>query len=155
MKQRNKLFLLFSSAVLGSTLAIAIPQNTSTISAETVVAQPAAVNQNAPYANGVYPNLPMAYHKSGTQVNSTMAQFMGSDQFKEPKMTVTINGDNAILSFPAKDKASADMIKKFTVNGKPTVRKGTAFEVIVPSTSINGILKGYVEIVADIGEDEP
>ena len=155
MKQRNKLFLLFSSAVLGSTLAIAIPQNTSTISAETVAAQPAAVNPSAPYANGVYPDTKLAYHKSGTQVNSTMAQFMGSDQFKEPKMTVTINGDNAILSFPAKDKASADMIKKFTVNGKPTVRKGTAFEVIVPSTSINGILKGYVEIVADIGEDEP
>ena len=149
MKQRNKLFLLFSSAVLGSTLAIAIPQNTSTISAETVAAQPAAVNPSAPYANGVYPNTPMAYHKSGTQETSTMAQFM------KPEATVTIDGANATLSFPAKSKSSADMVKKFTVNGKPTVRKGNAFEVIVPSTSINGVLKGYVEIVADIGEDEP
>ncbi|QOD86057.1 hypothetical protein IE337_00065 [Weissella viridescens] len=140
MKQRNKLFLLFSSAVLGSTLAIAIPQNTPTISAETVAAQPAAVNPSAPYANGVYPNLPMAYHKSGTQETSTMAKFM------ESKVTVTINGANATLSFPAKSKSTADMIKKFTVNGKPTVRKGDAFEVIVPSTTINSVLKGYVEI---------
>ncbi|WP_072152629.1 hypothetical protein [Weissella viridescens] len=140
MKQRNKLFLLFSSAVLGSTLAIAIPQNTSTISAETVAAQPAAVNPSAPYANGVYPNLPMAYHKSGTRETSTMATFMAS------KVTVTINGANATLSFPAKSKSNADMVKKFTVNGKPTVRKGNTFEVIVPSTSINGVLKGYVEI---------
>lgn len=149
MKQRNKLFLLFSSAVLGSTLVIAIPQNTSTISAETVTAQPAAVNPSAPYANGVYPNLPMAYHKSGTQETSTMATFM------ESKVTVTINGANATLSFPAKSKSNADMVKKFTVNGKPTVRNGNAFEVIVPSTSINGVLKGNVEIVADIGEDKP
>ena len=139
MKQRNKLFLLFSSAVLGSTLAIAIPQNTSTISAETVAAQPAAVNPSAPYANGVYPDTKLAYHKSGTLETSIMAKFM------ESKVTVTINGAKATLS-SAKSKSTADMVKKFTVNGKPTVRKGNTFEVIVPSTSINGVLKGYVEI---------
>lgn len=149
MKQRNKLFLLFSSAVLGSTLAIAIPQNTSTISAETVAAQPAAVNQSAPYANGVYPNTPMAYHKSGTQETSTMATFM------ESKVTVTINGANATLSFPAYDSESADMLKKFTVNGKNTVRKGNNFEVVMPSNTINNVLKGYVEVLYKDAKNKP
>ncbi|WP_419154025.1 hypothetical protein [Weissella viridescens] len=149
MKQRNKLFLLFSSAVLGSTLAIAIPQNTSTISAETVAAQPAAVNPSAPYANGVYPNTPMAYHKSGTQETSTMATFM------ESKVTVTINGANATLSFPAYDSESADMLKKFTVNGKNTVRKGNNFEVVMPSNTINNVLKGYVEVLYKDAKNKP
>ncbi|RRG18427.1 hypothetical protein D3P96_00110 [Weissella viridescens] len=149
MKRKNKLFLLFSSAVLGSTLAIAIPQNTSTISAETVAAQPAAVNPSAPYANGVYPNTPMAYHKSGTQETSIMAQFM------KPMVTITINGANATLSLPADDSESADMLKKFTINGKNTVRKGNNFEVVMPSNTINKVLKGYVEVLYKDAKNKP
>lgn len=136
MKIKNTMVLLFSSAVLGSTLMMTNPQISPVIHADQAVSTVA----NTTLPDGHYV-VPVRYQKENTNEPSTMTQFMGT------QVTIDIVNGQAKLTIPAKNKTTADMLKKSTVSGQTAVRQGNNFVVTgIPANSLSKVIKGHVDV---------
>lgn len=147
MKIKNTMVLLFSSAVLGSTLMVTNPQVNPVIHADQAVSTVA----NTTLPDGHYV-VPVRYQKENTNEQSTMTQYMGT------QVTIDIVNGQAKLTIPAKNKTTADMLTKFTVSGKTAVRQGNNFVVTgIPANSLSKVIKGHVdvEVPGVIKESQP
>lgn len=136
MKIKNTMVLLFSSAVLGSTLMVTNPQVNPVIHADQAVSTVA----NTTLPDGHYV-VPVRYQKENTNEQSTMTQYMGT------QVTIDIVNGQAKLTIPAKNKTTADMLKKFTVSDKTAVRQGNNFVVTdIPANGLSKVIKGHVDV---------
>ncbi|RRG18805.1 LPXTG cell wall anchor domain-containing protein [Weissella viridescens] len=135
-----------STTAVSTSAATSTSTATSLVSGQVKVLATSTAASTDKYADGTYPlDTSNSYKKKGTTEPSTMQNYMGD------KSSVTIKGNQAILTLSAASPEDADMINSFTINGVTGTRQGDNFVFNLTTDQLDNVLNGHLSITYTIG----